>query len=210
MPSRPRSLTSVDRARPTCYKCLRPSTHCVCNLVEPFQAHCNLLIIQHPHERRKYHSTTKLVLKAVQNSTRLRGVEFEARTIQNLIGKTTPYLLYPCKDAVDCTEVSLGKTDTVIVVDGTWDEAQKIVYRNPLLRTFPSLSFSQALRSNYRIRKQPRANYLSTLESVAYLLKFNALAQGNVASSAKYETLLDGFNAMVEQQLRYKLLTDAA
>ena len=90
------------------------------------------------------------------------------------------------------------------------DEAQKIVYRNPILKTFPSLSFSQALRSNYRIRKQPRANYLSTLESVAYLLKFNASAQGNIEATIKYDSLLAGFDAMVEQQLQHKLLTNAA
>ena len=46
--------------RPTCYRCYRPESHCVCGLVPPFEAHCGLLVLQHPHERRKYYSTARL------------------------------------------------------------------------------------------------------------------------------------------------------
>lgn len=59
--------------RPTCYSCFRPKSHCVCGTVSPIEAHCNLLILQHPNEWRKY-STAKLVTKTIVNARTLRGV----------------------------------------------------------------------------------------------------------------------------------------
>lgn len=200
---RERSLTAVREARPTCYKCLRPQTHCVCLLVPQFRAHCNLLILQHPHERRKYHSTTKLVLRAIENASLVRGIEFDPDAILRRLGAQRPYLLYPTSDAHDCESLTLDEDSTVIVVDGTWDEAQKIVFRNPLLRTFPAISFRTQLTSNYRIRKQPKAHCLSTLESIAHLLRLNAAAHGLESSLQQYESLLSGFHQMIDRQIPF-------
>ncbi len=177
--------------------------HCICGLVEPFFAHCNLLILQHPHERRKYYSSTKIVLRAIKNSRLERRLEFSDAEMSEILSLEDVHLLYPSKAAVDCESVNLTQRSTVIVVDGTWDEAQKIVYRNKPLQTLPAISFSKPLVSNYRIRKQPKSFCLSTLESVAHLLRLNALATGCDAPLDSYESLLRGFDRMVEQQLSY-------
>jgi len=173
----------------------------VCALVEPFTAHNNILLLQHPHERKKYYSTSKIVTRAITNLRLLRGVEFEAGQIERALAGQRPYLLFPSRTATDCTAVQLDASSTVIVVDGTWEDAGKIVFRNPQLKDFPCLTFSAPLRSNYRIRKQPRPHYLSTLESIAYLLRINAAAKGN--PTIHYDRLLEGFDRMVEQQLQY-------
>lgn len=189
--------------RPTCYKCFRPATHCVCGLIAPFTAHCGILILQHPNEQRKFYSTAKLVAQGVTNCRILRGVEFEPGVIEEAIAGQEPYLLFPSADAVSCETVPLKPNSTVIVIDGTWSEAKKIVFRNPVLRTLPAISFSQPLRSNYRIRKQPRDHCLSTIESIAHLLKLNAASQGKGDSVAQYESLLQGFEKMVDIQIKY-------
>ena len=129
--------------RPTCYGCFRPTTHCVCRLIEPFKAHSNILILQHPHERKKYYSTAKLVLGAVTNSKLLRGIAFQEQILREAIGDKTPYLLFPGEAALDCEQVVLDESHTIIVIDGTWSEAGKILRRNPLLTQFPSLSFKR-------------------------------------------------------------------
>lgn len=187
--------------RPTCYGCFRPQTHCVCTLISPFTAHCNILILQHPNERFKYYGTAKLVLRALTNAALLRGVEFQAAELQNALVGQRPYLLFPSKEAHDCESVPLDATNTVIVVDGTWDEAKKILFRNPILKTVPHLTFNKPLRSNYRIRKQPRDHYLSTIESIGHLLKLNAEVSG--VKSTEYDALFTGFQRMVERQLKY-------
>lgn len=193
----------IFEPRPTCYTCFRPETHCVCGLVAPFTAHTNILLLQHPHERKKYYSTSKIVTQAITNVRMIRGVEFEPGRIDALLKGQKPYLLYPSRSAVDCTEVELDEKSTVIVVDGTWDEAGKILFRNPELRSFPCLTFKAPLRSNYRIRKQPKEHYLSTLESIAHLLKMNAAAHGRTADTENYDRLLEGFDLMVTRQLQY-------
>ncbi len=151
----------------------------------------------------KYYSTAKLALAAIKNSRVLPGVEFEPGQIRDAVGGGKTFVLYPSPDAQSCEDVVLDSESTVIVVDGTWEEAGKIVYRNPELREFPCLTFRQALRSNYRIRKQPRSNYLSTIESIAQLLKLNARAQGLEEAALMYDRLLDGFDRMVERQLQH-------
>jgi DTW domain-containing protein len=133
----------------------------------------------------------------------LHGVEFEPDELSNALTSPKTFLLYPSSNATDCTDCVLDTDTTVIVVDGTWDEAGKIVYRNPLLKTFPCLTFSQPLRSKYRIRKQPRDNYLSTIESVAHLLKINAAALGQLEKCQEYDRLLAGFDSVIQRQLKY-------
>jgi DTW domain-containing protein YfiP len=133
----------------------------------------------------------------------LRGVEFEEGVIERALEGQDAYLLYPGETSTPCENVKLGPDSTVIVVDGTWDEAGKIVYRNSCLKSLPRLTFSQPIRSQYKIRKQPRDNYLSTIESVSYLLKFNASANGLHPMCDLYDRQLVGFNKMVDSQLQY-------
>jgi DTW domain-containing protein len=175
--------------------------YCVCNLIEPFYAHCNVLILQHPRERRRYYSTAKLVLKAIVNSQLLRGIEFPQKLLEASIGHRTPYLLFPSSKALDCREVSLHSDTTIFVLDGTWSEAGKIFRRNPFIQSLACVSFRDALRSSYKIRKQPREGCLSTIESVAYLLALNGERRVSSSQLMNYESLLTGFNKMVEQQL---------
>lgn len=190
-----------EEARPTCYTCFRPTSHCVCGLVTPFTAHCGILILQHPNEWRKYYSTVKLVQRAVRNSACLRGVIFDENMLKKRLNSREVYLLYPGANAANCEEVLLNADSTVVVIDGTWDEAGKIVYRNPILKTLPRLSFAKKLCSNYRIRKEPKEGCLSTVEAVGHLLRLNALAQGKDA--AAYDGLFEAFGRMVDQQLSF-------
>lgn len=202
------SANGLPNARPTCLACFRPSAHCVCNLLKVFTAHCNILILQHPHERRKYYSTAKLVQRSIQNSRLLRGVEFDAsRLAAELSAKGgASYLLFPGDDSASCEDLHLELSDTVVVLDGTWSEAGKILRRNPILQNLPKVSFKQNLVSQYKIRKQPKPTYLSTLESITQFLKLNAAGSGNEEALRKlsdYDTLMIAFGAMVDKQLGY-------
>ena len=192
-----------EGGRPTCYTCWRPESHCVCRLVAPFEAHCSFLILQHPNERRKYYSTVRLLKSALTNLKVLQGVTFEGDGISAAIGGKQAYILFPSPDAADCSEVKLSADDTVIVIDGTWSEAGKILRRNPILDGIPRLSFRNEIRSEYQIRKQPKEHCLSTLECIAHLLTQNANHFGLSPEGLPYERLLEGFRTMVGKQLQY-------
>lgn len=148
------SFSFVGRA--TCYECFRPLNQCLCNIIAPFTAHFNTIILQHPNERRKYYSTVKLLSKAIRNLRILRGIDFnDEPLLQDRLPQKT-YLLYPRSDSIDCSELSLDTDSTVIILDGTWREASKIIFKNKFLKKLPCLSFKNEIVSNYRIRKQPK------------------------------------------------------
>ncbi len=194
---------STIEARATCYNCFRPVGHCLCASLKPFDAHTNLLILQHPNERKKYYSTAKLVVGSIRNSKLIRGIDFPEEQLQKILSQGNHYLLYPGTDSQDCESLDLNENHTVIALDGTWSEAGKILNRNPILKSLPKVSFNRNLKSEYRIRKQPKDRYLSTLESIGYLLKLNAVARGFGNYSEKYNRLFQAFTSMVEKQLVY-------
>ena len=193
----------VTEARATCYTCLRPHAHCVCGFISPFSAHTNLLLLQHPNEWRKYYSTAKLVKQAISNTSLMRGVTFPEDSLRSGFGEYETYLLYPGAQACDCEEVELSQKHLVIVIDGTWDEAQKIVYRNPILHTIPRISFNRPFTSTYRIRRPPKVGYLSTVESVGHLLTLNAARSGKGHMIPTYQGLFRLFDEMISRQLAH-------
>jgi DTW domain-containing protein YfiP len=195
-----RNIEGVINPRSMCFQCMRPSDLCVCKLIPQFTAHCNILLLQHPHEKKKYHSTSKLIVNAIKNAKILRGINFSEETLFSTQSKENFYLLYPGVDAVDASEVSLSSLDTLIAIDGTWVEARKIVYRNPFLRTLKKISFKEQLRSEYLIRKQPKDFCLSTLESIGHVLQRTAHSDDH---KLHYDSLFHAFHTMVEKQYAF-------
>ena len=53
-----------------------------------------------------------------------------------------------------------------MVVDGTWSQAKKVVRENPLLSSLPRYAFQPPAPSEYRIRREPQENYVSTIEAL--------------------------------------------
>ncbi len=144
-----------------------------------------------------------MVTRAISNSILLRGQIFDESNFKNKFSGQKTYLLYPSHNALDCQNIALDSDSTVVVLDGTWDEAGKILHRNQFLKELPCLSFKNTYSSNYKIRKQPKNNYLSTIESIAYLLKLNVERRGDFEQSAIYDRLFEGFSKMVEIQAAY-------
>lgn len=198
-----RQTHKITEGRATCYACYRPATQCLCGYLKPFEAHTNLLLLQHPNEWRKYYSTAKLVRNSIANAELWRGVEFSPEKLQTAITARETFLLYPGKDAVDCEDIALSPSSQIIVIDGTWDEAQKIVYRNQVLHSVPRISFRKPIISTYRIRRPPKGGYLSTVESIAHLLILNAVVSGAAHKIPSYQGLFELFNEMVNRQLKH-------
>lgn len=85
---------------------------------------------------------------------------------------TNAAILFPSSDAeqLETMPPELYPSE-LIVVDGTWSHAKTLLRDVPELRRFRRLKFSPRVPSTYRIRKEPRADYLSTIESIAYVLR---------------------------------------
>lgn len=195
---------TLPSARATCYCCLRPQAHCVCKLVKPFRLHCDLLILQHPRERRKYYATTKIIEPAIDNAHIFSGMRFTAQDLAPALRSGPTYLLFPGEDAQACGEINLDSNSTLVILDGTWSQARKMLRLSPVLQVLPKLSFSQNYVSRYRIRGQPASGCLSTVEALACFLLENSeqMSPGDAGERRREAAkLLSAFRTMVERQL---------
>lgn len=111
-------------------------------------------------------------------------------------------LLFPSDKAVDINDLdAIGfKVKNLIVLDGTWAKARRVYSENPWLNILPHLKLEVNEMSLYsEVRLQPKAGYLSTIESIVYALK--AVGENNHEG---LDNLLDAFKSMVEDQRRCK------
>jgi hypothetical protein len=86
----------------------------------------------------------------------------------------------------------------LIVLDGTWANARKLLTANPALAALPRVSFQPQRPSDYGIRRQPAPFCVSTIEALAEVL---AVLEPD---GGPFERLLDPFRAMVERQLWFE------
>ncbi len=107
-------------------------------------------------------------------------------------------LLWPGEGARDLAEHTPSLPATLVVVDGTWSTAKKLVERNAVLRSLPRVRIAPARPSRYRIRREPRAECLSTVEAISYAL---GLLEG---APDKYSGMLAAFERMVDIQIEHE------
>ncbi len=104
-------------------------------------------------------------------------------------------------------------TKAPFVVDGIWRLAGKILKLSKNLQSLPRVSFTPRELSNFRVKKQPRAEYLSTLESIHLLLELGR-EQGAENTEVDFDLLPRIFKRLVDIQIEsravgYLLLSDA-
>ncbi|XVF34022.1 hypothetical protein REPUB_Repub18cG0021200 [Reevesia pubescens] len=110
-------------------------------------------------------------------------------------------LLFPSQNAVGVDDLKsmAFEVKNLIVLDGTWSKSGRIYNENPWLKLLPHLRLDLDKMSLYsEIRHQPKAGYLSTIESIVYTLK----ALGDNVDGL--DNLLDVFESMVGDQRRLK------
>ncbi|GFQ03247.1 dtw domain-containing protein 2 [Phtheirospermum japonicum] len=109
-------------------------------------------------------------------------------------------LLFPSEGSVDVGDLNI-EVKNLIVLDGTWAKAKRMYYENPWLRLLPHVKLDLDISSLYsEVRHQPKAGYLSTIESIVYAMK----AVGKEDDYEGLGSLLDVFESMVGDQRRCK------
>ena len=80
------------------------------------------------------------------------------------------YLLFPGPQAIDLAVERPAGPITLVVVDGTWWQARKLLKRNAVLATLPQLRFTPPGLSRYRIRREPADHCVATVEALSLTL----------------------------------------
>ena len=165
----------------------------------------------HPKEAYKQKTGTgRLAHLSLPNSEIIIGIDFtENKRLNSLLTDSQyfPILLYPGEDALTAKSEILKTITTekkllVIVVDATWLIAKKMMKLSKNLQTLQKISFlpSAGYHSQFSFKRQPAADYLSTIESCYYLL--NEFKQNDIEDNkTSFEPLMDIFKQMVNFQL---------
>jgi len=179
-------------------------------LIQPFDTQIRFVILMHPKEARKEKcGTGRLCHLALKNSRLLVGVDFSNDDEVNaLIGDPAYHsvVLFPSAEAVNLSQDGYKCLDggekevQVFVVDGTWSLAGKILRLSKNIQALPAVSFTPRQPSKFQIKKQPRAECLSTLESIHLLLKLGQ-EQGVETAEDEIEQLPEVFGRLVDIQL---------
>lgn len=179
---------AVSKRRQQCDRCLRPQSHCYCDLIQTV-ASPPVLFIQHPLEAGNSKNTARLAHLCLPNS-RLLITETLTQDMQTeYLHDYDNLLLYP-SDTQPSPQQAQNPSHTVkakqlIVIDGTWRKSRKLLHLNPCLQALPRLSLAPNQPSIYTIRKAHTPTQLSTLEATAAALTQlpTGLAAHSIASS---------------------------
>ena len=198
--------------RELCLKCLKSTKACLCSFIKPFETNSTFCILMHPMEAYKEKvGTGRATHLFLKNSKLLIGVNFnDNKNFIKLVNDESyfPLILYPGENAINLSSknsadlaVLKDKKLLIIVIDGTWPCAKKIMRESTILHSLPRLSFNNDNESNFSIKHQPDKYCLSTIESVHKVI--NLLATHEIEKpSPNYHDLLKYLDEMVAFQIR--------
>ncbi|MYM62071.1 tRNA-uridine aminocarboxypropyltransferase [Pseudomaricurvus sp. HS19] len=180
-------------SRPLCPHCQLPFARCHCHWITPVANRMPVIVWQHPGEQGHAKGTVQLLRDSLQQCTMIVAETLPAGQLPC----SRPLLLFPEPAAGNGTSAAANTTaaDALLVIDGTWRKARKILHLNPWLLSLPRLSLPSQLPSLYRIRRAEKEGQLSTLEAVCHALQ--TLEQ----APEQYAKLLQAF-AGYQQQLQ--------
>lgn len=168
------------------------------------------VFLMHPKEfRHEKAGTGRLTHLCLPNSELHMGVNFDLHDdVQSLLKDRSnfPVLLYPGERARNLSAGELapselsGRQLVILLLDGTWSCARKMLRVSPSLQRLPRVMFTPASRSRFVIKQQPQDGCLSTLEAVHETLL--ALDRSGLDAYPLSEQLLGLFARMQDFQIR--------
>lgn len=159
-----------------CIHCRLPQSHCVCCQIERIELPFNINLCCHSKEWQRNDNTGQWALLSSANIRRIKWhrkteLIFPAILTAEITAETGHYLLFPSDDAQDIQQVSPSTAQAIKqlwVIDGTWQEAQKMLRQSPWLKALPRVKIQaspkQALESHFQLRRNQQG--LCTLEAI--------------------------------------------
>lgn len=191
---------------------------CYCKYIKQIETGIKFVFLIHPKEAYKQKTGTgRLAHLSLPGSELVIGIDFtKNKRIQELLSddKYFPVVMYPGEDAWTAGGVRQTAPHTlkeavgdkqllVFLVDATWPCARKMLRLSPNITSLQKISFTAGYKSEYTFKKEPREDYLSTIETCYYLIK--ELQTAGFCPSDKpennVEPLMEVFRRMVKFQI---------
>lgn len=154
-------------------------THqCICHLIPNVEGQTDLVLLTHENELSRDTNTGKLLqqsLKQCESFVWQRKTP-PADLIALLEDETRqPFLLFPSEESMECQQAVLNEASNqkplFIILDGTWQEAKKMLNKSPWLKTIPQVHLDITSESSYTLRRNQDSGHLCTCEVGVELLK---------------------------------------
>lgn len=176
---------------PPCPHCAKSAALCICDRVQPVATRLHVVILQHPREDDALLGTARLVTLTLPSAEIRVGLSWAS--LDHALGtegtdRSRWAILAASKLSAreqatvrgpvtlldrDGSARSLARhgLDGILVLDGTWSQAKTLWWRNPWLLKLPRLVLTPREPSLYgRLRREPRREWVSTLEAIADVL----------------------------------------
>ena len=179
--------------RPTCARCLRPQSHCLCARIPSLDSRTRILVLQHPDESRHALNTARLAVLGLRNASLHVGTRHDPALWR--VDGYQARLLFPGPDAAVLQATPADAAPTLLVVpDGTWRQARQLLAGNPELAALPRVTVPSDAVSRYRVRHVALPQALATIEAVAAAL-------AALEAPRAFDALLAPFEALVAGQI---------
>lgn len=158
-----------------------------------------IALVIHHRELSRSSNTGLLALRALVNSeVRVRGEGREALDLQELLSpEYRTFLFFPCADAVELDSTLVNQDSRpiqLIVPDGTWRQAKKILSRQPELKELLRVKISTPIHSTFQLRAQSRPERMATLQAIAHGL-------GVIEGDSVRDQLMKLYHTKIERTL---------
>lgn len=192
-----------------CFKCFKPQNSCLCKYTKELDTKIKFVLLMHPKEaKRQRTGTGNLAHICLKDSEIIVGLDFSKN--ERLISllndeRYFPVMMYPSENAWNAkkegfSSLVANKTLLVLILDATWFCSKKMIEHNPFLLELPRLSFYGDYRSIFTFKREPKPEYISTIECCYYLIK-ELQTINFVDKNLNPEPLMNVFKQMIKLQL---------
>lgn len=147
-----------------CPRCYLPTRLCLCAEVPRLDTRTEYLVIRHNKEKEKSTNTARMAALALSRCQVVTygapGQPFDASVLE----EPGTWLLFPDAQA---PEPGAPAPRRLVVLDGSWGQARRMLQRVPALRRLPGLVLPPPPPNTRRLRRPPNLEGMSTLEAMA-------------------------------------------
>ena len=176
----------------TCKNCEKLLSLCICAALAPVDNRVSVVILRHPQEQDRLLGTARIAALQLKNTVLKTGLSW--RNLGKILGRevdpkrwgvlylgtakvAAPLPARPLTAVDKKGEPLPGQDDIlrslegIILLDGNWQQAKALWWRNAWLLKCRRLVLKPPQPSLYgKLRKEPRAESVSTLEAAAFAL----------------------------------------
>ncbi|HYH65518.1 MAG TPA: tRNA-uridine aminocarboxypropyltransferase [Urbifossiella sp.] len=168
-------MDPLDRDNTTCPGCRLPGWLCVCADAPQITTRTPLVLVVHVHDLGRSSNTVRLLALAVRGAAIVRHGSFPAPAdpAAHVPAGTTPVVLFPGHGATPLTPelvASLPSPPALVVPDGNWKQASRMVKRLPLLAGAVKVALPARAFAGPALRRNRARHHMSTFEAVAQAL----------------------------------------